>query len=44
MRLYRLSMSKNDVPFEKVITSFVDNMIAPKEIGLNGLSYTYGGT
>jgi hypothetical protein len=42
--LYRLSMSKNDVPFHKVIWSFVNNMVLPKEIGINGLSYSYGGS
>lgn len=37
-------MSKNDVPFHKVIWSFVNHMVLPKEIGINGLSYSYGGS
>lgn len=37
-------MSKNDVPFHRVIMSFVSNMQLPKEIGVNGLSYSYGGS
>lgn len=28
--LYRLSMSKNDVPFHKVASNFVDNMALPQ--------------
>lgn len=42
--LYRLSMSKNDVAFHKVISSFVDNLILPKQLGINGMSYSYGGS
>ena len=44
--LYRLSMSKNDVPFHKVVASFVENLRLPKEkeLGLNGMSYSYGGS
>ena len=42
--LYRLSMSKNDVPFHRVVSSFVDNLMVPKELGLNGMSYSYGGS
>jgi hypothetical protein len=42
--LYRLSMSKNDVPFHRVITNFVESMQLPKEMGINGLSYSYGGS
>lgn len=37
-------MSKNDVPFHKVVASYVNNMVLPKEIGINGLSYSYGGS
>jgi hypothetical protein len=37
-------MSKNDVPFYKVIQSFVDNLIVPKERGIQGMSYSYGGS
>lgn len=37
-------MSKNDVPFHHVVLSFVNNMVLPKEIGTNGLSYSYGGS
>jgi len=36
-------MSKNDVAFHKVVSSFVDNLILPKELGINGMSYSYGG-
>lgn len=42
--LYRLSMSKNDVPFHRVIRNFVESMQLPKEVGINGLSYSYGGS
>jgi hypothetical protein len=37
-------MSKNDVPFHKVVSSFVDNLVLPKELGINGMSYSYGGS
>ncbi len=37
-------MSKNDVPFHKVVCSYVNHMVLPKEIGINGLSYSYGGS
>ena len=37
-------MSKNDVPFHKVVWSYVNHMVLPKEIGINGLSYSYGGS
>lgn len=37
-------MSKNDVPFHKVVMSFVNNMVLPKEVGVNGLSYSYMGS
>lgn len=37
-------MSKNDVAFHKVVSSFVDNLILPKELGINGMSYSYGGS
>ena len=36
-------MSPNDVPFHRVITSFVEGLKLPKELGLNGMSYSYGG-
>lgn len=42
--LYRLSMSKNDVPFHRVISSFVEGLVLPKELGINGMSYSYGGS
>lgn len=33
------------MPFDKVITSFVDGLIVPiKELGINGMSYSYGGS
>jgi hypothetical protein len=37
-------MSKNDVPFDRVIKNFVESMQLPKEMGINGLSYSYGGS
>ena len=37
-------MSKNDVPFHRVISSFVDGLVLPKELGINGISYSYGGS
>ena len=38
-------MSKNDVPFDRVISSFVKGLIIPtKELGINGMSYSYGGS
>jgi hypothetical protein len=37
-------MSKNDVPFHKVIFNYVNSMVLPQEIGVNGLSYSYGGS
>lgn len=37
-------MSKNDIPFHKVIMNFVSSMQMPKEIGIHGLSYSYGGS
>jgi len=37
-------MSKNDVPFHKVVSSFVENLVLPKELGINGMSYSYGGS
>ena len=42
--LYRLSMSKNDVPFHQVVASFVEGMRMPKEVGSVGMSYSYGGS
>lgn len=42
--LYRLSMSKNDIPFHEVIASFVNGLRMPKELGINGMSYSYGGS
>lgn len=42
--LYRLSMSKNDVPFDRVVASFVDGLCLPKDLGINGMSYSYGGS
>ena len=37
-------MSKNDVPFHRVLQNFVENMQLPAEVGVNGLSYSYGGS
>jgi hypothetical protein len=37
-------MSKNDIPFHQVIMNFVNNLEMPKEIGINGVSYSYGGS
>ena len=37
-------MSKNDVPFHKVIGCFVNGLVLPKELGINGMSYSYGGS
>jgi hypothetical protein len=42
--LYRLSMSKHDVPFHRVVSSFVEGLRVPKELGINGMSYSYGGS
>ena len=42
--LYRLSMSKNDTPFDRVVRNFVDRLVLPEEIGTNGVSYSYGGS
>lgn len=37
-------MSKNYVPFHKVIGCFVNGLVLPKELGINGMSYSYGGS
>ena len=37
-------MSKNDIPFHEVIASFVEGLRMPKELGINGMSYSYGGS
>jgi hypothetical protein len=36
-------MSKNNVPFWKVVENFVKNFSYPSEIGKFGLIYEYGG-
>lgn len=44
-QIYRIGMSKNDVPFYKVVQNLVDDMemIDPEEWGKVALRYTYGG-
>ncbi len=41
--LYRLSMSKNDQPFHKVVQNFINELRLPKEIKKYGFSYSYNG-
>ena len=37
-------MSKNDIAFDRVVTNFVDRLILPRDLGSNGVSYSYGGS
>ena len=37
-------MSKNDKPFDRVVANFVDQLVLPRDLGSNGVSYSYGGS